>query len=223
MGRTWASAIGTHQAPARRGPVAVRAPGSPQTFGVRVSSLVRSSQTRRRPCPHPDSAPQPRRLRHCGAEHGKHALIEKPMATARRTATGSSRPRGEQRSRGVVSQHRFRKSPLARRSHRRRRHRRRAHDPRHRPDGRLRAPDDKWKFDPDCRRCTPIGQRMLADHHALVRGIGGQPSPMRRPVVHHPTHRPTRVSRLYQFENGILADIWLTYEIPRRPRSALQS
>ena len=124
----------------------------------------------------------------------------------------------------VVSQHRFRKSPLAAKK---------LIDEGAIGDVRMirvigptagyDAPDDKWKFDPD-------EQTVYADWAAhacdITRWFAGS-----RPSVAYATARsftpdpPPQQSifALYEFENGILADIWLTYEItPPGLGSALQ-
>ncbi len=150
------------------------------------------------------------------ARNGKHVLIEKPMAN---TAADCDRiiaaARAANTRVGVVSQHRFRKSPLAAK--------------RVIEDGTIGdvriirvigptagydAPDDKWKFDPE-------EQTVYADWAAhacdITRWLSGG-----RPTIGYATARsftpdpPPDQSTfaMYQFDNGVIADIWLTYEIP---------
>jgi predicted dehydrogenase len=151
------------------------------------------------------------------AEHGKHVLIEKPMAN---TAADCDRIVAAAQQAGttlaVVSQHRFRKAPLAAR--------------RLIEDGAIGevrilraigptagydAPDDKWKFDPaeqsawadwaahacDVTRWLARANPTLA--YATARSFTPDPPPEQS------------IFAVYQLENGALADIWLTYEIPQ--------
>jgi predicted dehydrogenase len=218
MGRTWAETV-------RRTPgaglVAVaggrRAPGLATDFGVRSlepEALLADPEVdlvivTTPPRSHVDYAI-------AAAEQGKSVLIEKPMAN---TAADCDRIVAAARRNDVrlaiVSQHRFRKSPLAVRK---------LID-----DGAIGevrlirvigptagydAPDDKWKFDPN-------EQSVYADWAAhacdITRWFAGS-----RPTVAYATARsftpdpPPDQSTfaLYQFENGVMADIWLTYEIP---------
>ena len=143
------------------------------------------------------------------AEHGKHILIEKPMANS---AADCDRiieaARHNDVRLGIVSQHRFRKSPLAAKKLI--------------EDGVIGdvrmirvigptagydAPDDKWKFDPD-------EQTVYADWAAhacdITRWFAGS-----NPTIGYATARSfTPDPPPDQFQNGIIADIWLTYEIP---------
>jgi predicted dehydrogenase len=218
MGRTWAAAIG--YAPGTR-LVAVaggrRAPGLAADVGVRAlepDALLADSEVDlvlvlTPPRSHVEYAIT-------AANHGKHVLIEKPMAN---TAADCDRiveaARRNDVRLGVVSQHRFRKSPLAAK--------------RLIEDGAIGdvrmirvigptagydAPDDKWKFDPN-------EQTVYADWAAhacdITRWFAGS-----RPTIAYAAARSftpdpppdQSIFALYQFDNGILADIWLTYEIP---------
>src|SRR5207237_1337401 len=117
---------------------------------------------------------------------------------------------------GVVSQHRFRKSPLAAKG---------AIDAGAIGDVRMirvigptagyDAPDDKWKF-------NPTEQTVYADWAAHACDItrwfaGGAPSVAYAAARSFTPDPPPEQSifALYQFENDVLADIWLTYEIPQ--------
>ena len=151
------------------------------------------------------------------AGHGKHVLIEKPMAN---TAADCDRIVAAARAAdvrvGVVSQHRFRKSPLAAK---------RLIDDGTIGDVRMirvigptagyDAPDDKWKFDPD-------EQSVYADWAAHACDItrwlaGGRPTLAFASARSFTPDPPPQQSifALYQFDTGAMADIWLTYEIPQ--------
>ena len=151
------------------------------------------------------------------AKHGKHILIEKPMANS---AADCDRiidvTRRNDVRLGVVSQHRFRASPVAAKK---------LIDDGVIGDVRMirvigptagyDAPDDKWKFDPE-------EQTVYADWAAhandITRWLAGS-----RPTVGYalarsftPDPPPDQsIFALYQFESGVIADIWLTYEIPQ--------
>ncbi len=219
MGRTWAATV--QRTPGAR-LVAIaggrRAPGLAADFGVRTETpetllavpevdlvLVLTP-----PRSHVDYAI-------AAANHGRHILIEKPMAN---TAADCDRiieaaHRNDVRL-GIVSQHRFRRSPVAAKK---------LIDDGVIGDVRMirvigptagyDAPDDKWKFDPE-------EQTVYADWAAhacdITRWFAGS-----RPTIGYalarsftPDPPPDQsIFALYQFENGIIADIWLTYEVPQ--------
>jgi len=219
MGQTWAATV--RQTPGAQ-LVAVaggrRAPALAAEFGVRATEpdalladpdvdlvLVLTP-----PRSHVDYAI-------AAAEHGKHVLIEKPMANSAADCDRivSAATANDVRL-GIVSQHRFRKSPLAAKK---------LIDDGVIGDVRMirvigptagyDAPDDKWKFDPE-------EQTVYADWAAhacdITRWLAGS-----RPTIGYATARsftpdpPPQQSifALYQFESGAIADIWLTYEIPQ--------
>jgi predicted dehydrogenase len=159
------------------------------------------------------------------ANAGKHLLIEKPLAN---TVVECDRiieaARANDVRLAIVSQHRFRQSPLAARAVI--------------EDGRLGdvrmiraigptpgydAPNDTWKAD-------PAEQTVWADWAAHACDVtrwlaGGDPivafahAESFQPVA--PPEQSTMAT--FQFDNGVLADIWLTYEItPPGLGSALQ-
>jgi len=77
------------------------------------------------------------------------------------------------------------------------------------------APDDKWKFDPD-------EQTVYADWAAhacdITRWFAGSAPAVGFATARSFTPDPPpdqSIFALYQFENGVMADIWLTYEIPQ--------
>jgi predicted dehydrogenase len=159
------------------------------------------------------------------ADRGKHVLIEKPMAN---TAADCDRiidaARQSDVRLGIVSQHRFRKSPLAARQLI--------------LDGAIGdvrmirvigptagydAPDDKWKFDPE-------EQTVWADWAAhacdVTRWLTGGDAVVAYAAARSYTPDPPpeqSIFAVYELSNGVLADIWLTYEItPPGLGSALQ-
>jgi predicted dehydrogenase len=159
------------------------------------------------------------------ANAGKHVLIEKPMAN---TVADCDRiieaaARNDVRL-ATVSQHRFRQSPLAARK---------LID-----DGRIGdvrmirvigptpgydAPNDTWKADPN-------EQTVWADWAAHACDItrwmaGGEPTVAFAASQSFQPEPPPDQSTMaaYEFGNGVLADVWLTYEIsPPGLGSALQ-
>ena len=227
MGRTWAAVVqrtaGAHLVAVAGGR---RAAGLAADFGVRVETpeaLLADPEVGlvlvlTPPRSHVDYAI-------AAAEHGKHILIEKPMANS---AADCDRiidaARRHDVRLGIVSQHRFRQSPVTAKK---------LIDDGVIGDVRMirvigptagyDAPDDKWKFDPE-------EQTVYADWAAhacdITRWFAGS-----RPTVGYaiarsftPDPPPDQsIFALYQFESGVIADIWLTYEItPPGLGSALQ-
>lgn len=219
MGRTWAATTAR-----TRGAELVaiaggrRAPALAQEFGVRhlepdgllADPAVDLVLVLTPPRSHVDYAIR-------AADRGKHVLIEKPMAN---TAADCDRIVAAAARAGtrlaVVSQHRFRKSPLAAK---------RLIDERAIGDVRILrvigptagydAPDDKWKFDPDEQSAWADWAAHACD---ITRWLAGA-----RPTLAYATARSFQpdpppqqsVFALYQLDNGALADVWLTYEIPQ--------
>jgi predicted dehydrogenase len=219
MGRTWAGTIA-------RTPGAVltaiaggrRAAGLAEEFGVRslepgalladpsVDLIVVTTPPRS----HVDYAI-------AAAEHGKHVLIEKPMAN---TAADCDRIVEAARRAGttlaVVSQHRFRKSPLAAK--------------RLIEDGAIGevrflrvigptagydAPDDKWKFDPEEQSAWADWAAHACD---ITRWLSGANPTLAYATARSFTPDPPpeqSIFAVYQLDSGAFADIWLTYEIPQ--------
>jgi UDP-N-acetyl-2-amino-2-deoxyglucuronate dehydrogenase len=218
MGRTWAEVVkrtsGAHLVAVAGGR---RAQGLAADYGVRTESpeqLLADPEVGlvlvlTPPRSHVDYAL-------AAAAHGKHVLIEKPMAN---TAADCDRIVAAAKKHdirlGIVSQHRFRQSPLAAKKLIQ--------------DGAIGdvrmirvigptagydAPDDKWKFDPE-------EQTVYADWAAhacdITRWFAGSRPTMGYALARSFTPDPPpdqSIFALYQFENGIIADIWLTYEIP---------
>jgi predicted dehydrogenase len=150
------------------------------------------------------------------ANAGKHLLIEKPLANTVADCDRIIEAAAANDVRlAIVSQHRFRKSPLAARG---------LIDDGVIGDVRMirtigptagyDAPNDTWKADPaeqtvwadwaahacDVTRWMAGGEPALAFAHAQ----SYQPAP--------PPEQSTMAT--FRFDNGVLADIWLTYEIP---------
>jgi predicted dehydrogenase len=218
MGRTWAAAV---RATEGANLVAIaggrRAPGLASDFGV---SAVEPDALLSDPRVSLVLVLTPPRS-HVGyaiaaAERGKHVLIEKPMAN---TAADCDRIIAAAARAGttvaVVSQHRFRKSPVKAKSL---------------IDsgaiGRVRmiraigptagydAPDDKWKFDPE-------EQTVWADWAAhacdVTRWLAGSDPTLAYAATRSFTPDPPpdkSTFAVYQLASGVIADIWLTYEIP---------
>ena len=150
------------------------------------------------------------------AANGKHVLIEKPMANS---AADCDRILAAARAAniriGVVSQHRFRRSPAAAK---------RLID--EGAIGEVRivrvigptagydAPDDKWKFDPEeqsawadwAAHACDVTRWLAGARPTLAYGTAGSFTPDPPPQQ--------SVFAVYQLASGALADIWLTYEIP---------
>jgi predicted dehydrogenase len=170
------------------------------------------------PRAHPDQAI-------AAADAGKHLLIEKPMANtvAECDRIIAAATRNDVRL-AIVSQHRFRRSPLAVR---------RLIDDGLIGDVRMiraigpsagyDAPNDTWKADPN-------EQTVWADWAAHACDItrwmaGSEPTiAFAQSQSYQPEPPPDQSTMaVYQFGNGVLADIWLTYEIsPPGLGSALQ-
>ena len=170
------------------------------------------------PRAHPDQAI-------AAANAGKHLLIEKPMANtvAECDRIIEAARRNDVRL-AIVSQHRFRKSPLAARQ---------LIDDGGIGDVRMiraigptagyDAPNDTWKADPN-------EQTVWADWAAHACDItrwmaGGEPTlAFAQSHSYQPEPPPDQSTMaVYHFGNGVLADIWLTYEItPPGLGSALQ-
>jgi predicted dehydrogenase len=227
MGRTWAEAVrqneGAHLVAIAGG---TRAPGLGQDFGVPVvdlAALLRDPSVELVLLATPPRVHAEQAI--AAANAGKHLLIEKPMANtvAECDLIIHAAVHNEIRL-AVVSQHRFRESPLAAR---------RLID-----DGRIGdvrmiraigptagydAPNDTWKADPK-------EQTVWADWAAHACDItrwmaGSEPTiAFARSHSYQPYPPPDQSTMaIYHFGNGVLADIWLTYEIsPPGLGSALQ-
>ena len=218
MGRTWAEATRRNDL-TRLVAVAggTRGPGLAADYDVPlvdIAALMADSAVdlvllATPPRSHPEQAI-------AAANAGKHLLIEKPMAN---TVAACDQIIGAARRNGVtlavVSQHRFRQSPLAAR---------RLIDEGRIGDVRMiraigptpgyDAPNDTWKADPN-------EQTVWADWAAHACDVtrwmaGGEPD---LAFAHSATYQPEpppdqTTMAVYHFDNGVLADIWLTYEIP---------
>ena len=151
------------------------------------------------------------------AAAGKHALIEKPLANNLREA---DRIRdafaGSGTTLGVVSQHRFRGAPVAAK---------RAID-----EGRIGqvrmiriigptpgydAPNDDWKADPAIQTVWADWAAHACD---ITRWLAGEPEAklaFAQSASYQPEPPPEQSSMaVFRFANGVMADVWLTYEIP---------
>jgi predicted dehydrogenase len=219
MGRTWAATT-SHTPDAALTAVAGgrRAPGLAQEFNARhlePDALLADPDVDlvlvlTPPRSHVDYAIR-------AANHGKHVLIEKPMAN---TAADCDRivaaARAADTRVAIVSQHRFRKSPVAAKQ---------LIDDGAIGDVRILrvigptagydAPDDKWKFDPEEQSAWADWAAHACD---ITRWLAGA-----RPTIAYATARSftpdpppqQSVFALYGFDTGAMADIWLTYEIPQ--------
>ncbi|HVA85202.1 MAG TPA: Gfo/Idh/MocA family oxidoreductase [Candidatus Saccharimonadales bacterium] len=220
MGRTWTEVAAHHTPSARLAAIAGgrRAPGLAGEYDVRALAIpdlfarrdVTAVVLATPPSTHVDLAV-------AAAAVGKHVFIEKPMAT---TIADCDRIIDACDAAGVrlavVSQHRWRNTPRAA----------------HRlvdegaigevrmirvmgPTAGWDAPDDTWKMDPD-------EQTAFADWGAHACDItrwfaGSEPTlAYARSASFSPTPPPEQSTMaIYEFGNGVLADFWLTYEIPQ--------
>ena len=227
MGRTWAETVRTN-ANARLVAIAggTRAAALGADYDVPVVDLVALLGDPKvdlvllatPPRSHPEQAI-------AAANAGKHLLIEKPMANtvADCDTITEAAVRNDIRL-AIVSQHRFRQSPLAARK---------LID-----DGRIGdvrmirvmgatagydAPNDTWKADPN-------EQTVWADWAAHACDVtrwmaGSEPTLAFAAAQSFQPEPPPEQSAMavYHFGNGVMADIWLTYEIsPPGLGSALQ-
>lgn len=218
MGRTWAETTrlnaGTRLVAVAGG---TRAPGLAADYGVAaldIATLLAHPEVdlvllASPPLSHPEQAI-------AAANAGKHLLIEKPMANS--VADCDRIIEAARRNRvtlAIVSQHRFRRSPLAAR---------RLID-----EGRLGevrmirgtgatagydAPTDSWQADPSVQTVWADWAAHACD---LTRWMaGGEPDLVFARSASYQSGPPPDQTTMavYHFDNGVLADIWLTYEIP---------
>jgi predicted dehydrogenase len=217
MGRTWAEAIkaadGAHLAAVAGGTRARQLAEDHDVPEHTLDALIADPDVQlvllaTPPNVHADQAEQVARA-------GKHVLIEKPLANNLREADRIRKAfAASGTTLGVVSQHRFRQSPLAAKN---------AID-----DGRIGdvrmirvigptagydGDSEGWKADPavqtvwaDWAAHACDITRWLADSDAAIafaQSASYQPKP--------PPEQSTFA--IYRFKNGVMADIWLTYEI----------
>lgn len=150
------------------------------------------------------------------ARAGKHVLIEKPLANNLREADRIRAAFAESGTAlGVVSQHRFRLAPVAAK---------RAID-----EGRIGevrmirvigptagydAPNDDWKADP---KIQTVWADWAAHACDITRWFAGSDVTVAfgQSASYQPEPPPEQSTfAIYRFANGVMADIWLTYEIP---------
>ena len=218
MGRTWAEAIrtadGAHLAAVAGGTRAAKLAGDYDVRELAVDALIADPSVdlvllATPPHVHADQAEQVARA-------GKHVLIEKPLANNLRQADRIRAAFAQSGTTlGVVSQHRFRASPVAAKTAI---EQGRIGDVRMirviGPTAGYDAPNDDWKADPDI-------QTVWADWAAHACDItrwlaGADPTTVfAQSASYQPAPPPEQSTfAVYRFANGVMADIWLTYEIP---------
>jgi len=220
MGRTWAEVSARHTPGARLAGVAGgrRAAGLAADYGVPavpVPELLARPDVGAVMLATPPSTHVELAL--AAAAAGRHVIIEKPMAT---TVADCDRiidacDRADVRL-AVVSQHRWRNTP------------RRAHQLVEEgaigevrmirvigPTAGWDAPDDAWKMDPN-------EQTAFADWGAhacdITRWFAGSAATLAfaRSASYTPAPPPEQSTMaIYGFANGVMADVWLTYELPQ--------
>jgi len=217
MGRTWSEAIkaadGAHLAAVAGG---TRARELASDSGVRelsVDQLIADPDVQlvllaTPPNVHADQAEQVARA-------GKHVLIEKPLANNLREADRIREAfAASGTTLGVVSQHRFRKSPLAVKA---------AIEEGRIGDVRMirvigptagyDAPNDTWKADPAVQTVWADWAAHACDltiwlaNSEVTRAFAQSASYTEAPPPEQSTFA------VYRFANDVMADIWLTYEI----------
>jgi predicted dehydrogenase len=220
MGRTWTEVAAHHTPTARLAAIAGgrRAPGLAAEYGVpalSVPDLLAHPDVTAVVLATPPSTHVPLAL--AAAAAGRHVFIEKPMATTVAdcdTIIEACDKAGVRLA--VVSQHRWRNTPRTA----------------HRlveagaigevrmirvmgPTAGWDAPDDAWKMDPN-------EQTAFADWGAHACDItrwfaGSEPTlAYARSASFTPNPPPEQTTMaIFQFENGVIADVWLTYEIPQ--------
>jgi predicted dehydrogenase len=218
MGRTWSEAIraaeGAHLVAVAGGSRASALARDYDVPELRVGELIEHRDVglvivATPPNVHPEQA-------EAVARAGKHVLIEKPLANNLRDADRIREAFAASRTAlAVVSQHRFRKAPLAAKDAIRAG---RIGDVRMirviGPTAGYDAPNDDWKADPTIQTVWADWAahacditRWFADSDATLafaQSASYQPDP--------PPAQSTFA--VYRFANDVLADIWLTYEIP---------
>lgn len=217
MGRTWCEAVnmanGAHLVAAAGG---TRAPGLASDYGIRhqeIDELIANPEVElvvvaTPPHVHADQA-------EAVARAGKHVLIEKPLANNLRQADRIRAAFAQSGTTlGVVSQHRFRQAPVAAR---------RAIDEGRIGDVRMirvigptagyDAPNDDWKADPEIQTVWADWAAHAVD---ITRWLAGGEAILAfgQSASYQPEPPPEQSTfAIVRFDNGVMADIWLTYEI----------
>lgn len=218
MGRTWAEVIrvadGTHLTAVAGG---TRAAGLASDTGSRelsIDALIADPATEiiviaTPPNVHADQA-------EAAARAGKHVLIEKPLANNLREADRIRAAFATSGTTlGVVSQHRFRAAPLSVKQ---------AIDEGRIGDVRMIrviGPTAGYDGDTDGWKADPAVQTVWADWAAhacdITRWLTGSDAKLvfAQSQSYQPALPPEQSTfAVYRFANGVMADIWLTYEIP---------